>query len=331
VSGGTGAAPTATAVRARAPAKINLALHVGPRRADGYHDVATVYQAIDLYDEVLAETRADGLVSVQTSDLNGNPVAGVADDRTHLAVRAAHALRTRAGVGAGVHLRVRKQIPVAGGMAGGSADAAAALVACARLWGLPNEPAGLAELAAGLGSDVPFALLGGTALGTGRGERVAALPTGPPATWVLVTSSSGLSTPSVYAETDRYRAEHTVPAPQVDERLLRALSAGDLRLVAGSMRNELQDAAQVLRPELTDLIAAGSWAGALAGLVTGSGPSVALLVDDDVRATTVAAAVGPVARRLLPGAQVRTAHGPAPGAHLVGTPEPAANEITPRP
>jgi len=324
VSGGAGTASTGTAVRARAPAKINLALHVGPRQADGFHEVATVYQAVDLYDEVVVEVRADGVVSVKTSDLDGNPVTGVADDRTHLAVRAAHALRTEAGVGAGVHLWVRKQIPVAGGLAGGSADAAAALVACARLWGLPTESAGLAELAAGLGSDVPFALLGGTALGTGRGEQVAALPAGPPATWVLVTSSTGLSTPAVYAETDRYRAQHTVPAPQVDVRLLRALHAGDLRLVAGSMRNELQDAAQVLRPELADLIAAGTSAGALVGLVSGSGPSVALLVDDDVRATTVAAAVGPVARRLLPGVQVRIAHGPAAGAHLVGKPESSA-------
>lgn len=307
-------------VRARAPAKVNLSLHVGSPRPDGFHEIATVYQAVDLYDEVAA-TPWPGRLSVETRDPAGRRVPGLADDDRHLAVRAAAALRSHAGVRAGARLRVRKQIPVAGGLAGGSADAAAALLACDRLWGVSTPPAVLRTIAGGLGSDVPFALFGGTAVGTGRGEQVEPAAPGPRTTWVLVTCSSGLSTPAVYAETDRYRVGHTVPAPQVSARLLDALRAGDLRRVARCLRNELQDAALALRPELVDLLAAGHLAGALAGLVSGSGPSVALLVDDDARATAVAAAVGPVARRVLPDVRVQTVHGPAAGAHLVPRPD----------
>ena len=304
-----------TPVVSRAPAKVNLALHVGPRRADGFHDVATVYQAVDLYDEVVAESRRDGVVSVDTRDEGGNPVAGVDDDDRHLSVRAALALRSRLGVRAGVHLRVRKHIPVAGGLAGGSADAAAALVACNRLWGLDAEVSVLAELAAGVGSDVPFALLGGTAVGTGRGERLAPLAAAGRISWVVVTSQRGLSTAEVYAENDRAAGE--VAPPVVDPALLAALEVGDSATTARLLHNDLQPAAVRLRPTLAAILDAGRDAGALATLLSGSGPSALLLVPDGGRAGALSDAVRPRVLQLDTDAAVRVAHGPVSGAAVV--------------
>jgi len=304
-----------TPVVARAPAKVNLALHVGPRRADGFHDVATVYQAVDLYDEVVAESRPDGVVSVETRDEGGNPVAGVDDDDRHLSVRAALALQSRLGMRDGVHLRVRKHIPVAGGLAGGSADAAAALVACNRLWGLDVEVSVLAELAAGLGSDVPFALFGGTAVGTGRGERLAPLATAARISWVVVTSQRGLSTAEVYAENDR--AAGGVAPPVVDPALLAALERGDSATTARLLHNDLQPAAVRLRPTLAAILHVGRDAGALATLLSGSGPSALLLVPDGGPAEALADAVRPRVLQLDADAAVRVAHGPVPGAAVV--------------
>jgi len=304
-------------VLARAPAKINLALRVGPRRPDGFHDLATVYQAIDLHDEVLATQRPDAVVSVETTDLAGRPVAGVVDNADHLGVRAADALRRRYGVQSGVHLRVRKDIPVAAGLAGGSADAAATLVACTELWELGIDSASLLEVGAGLGSDVPFALLGGTALGSGRGERVATLTTATATTWVLVSSAPGLATPAVYGRTDAIRAGRELPAPAVDDELLAAVGSGDTGLLAAVLHNDLQPAALELRPGLTAVLNAGRAAGAAAGLVSGSGPTVLLLVRDGAEAVAVSAAVWPVAIAALTGAQMRTVCGPVAGAAVV--------------
>jgi len=304
-----------TPVVARAPAKVNLALHVGPRRADGFHEVATVYQAVDLYDEVVAESRRDGVVSVETRDDGGKPVAGVHDDDRHLSVRAALALQSRLGVRDGVHLRVRKHIPVAGGLAGGSADAAAAMVACNRLWGLDAEVRVLAELAAGIGSDVPFALFGGTAVGTGRGERLVPVAAAGRISWVVVTSQRGLSTAEVYAENDRSAGD--VASPVVDPALLAALERGDTAATAGLLRNDLQPAAVRLRPTLAAILDVGRDAGAVAALLSGSGPSALLLVPDGGPAEALAAAVRPRVLQLDADAAVRFAHGPVAGAAVV--------------
>ena len=302
-----------TPVVARAPAKLNLALHVGPLRTDGFHEIAIVYQAVDLYDEVTAEAGPDGVVSVETRDGAGGPVAGVDDDERNLAVRAALALQSRLGVRDGVHLRVRKQIPVAGGMAGGSADAAAALVACNRLWGLGADASMLAELAAGLGSDVPFALLGGTAVGTGRGERLVPVAAGR-TSWVVVTSPLGLSTAEVYAETDRQLVD--VSPPAVNPALVAALEREDLAAAAPLLHNDLQPAALRFRPTLAAIIDAGRDAGAVAGLLTGSGPTVVLLAPAETSAEALADTVRPRVRALDADAEVRVVHGPVRGAEL---------------
>lgn len=306
-----------TPVVARAPAKVNLALHVGPHCGDGFHEIAIVYQAVDLYDEVAAELRGDGAVSVETRDPAGHRVPGLDDDDRHLAARAAAALRDALGVRTGVHLRVRKQIPVAGGLAGGSADAAAALVACSRLWELDVDARELAELAVGLGSDVPFALLGGTAVGTGRGERLAPVAAATRTTWLVVSSPRGLSTAAVYAETDRLRGTREPPRPVVDPGLPAALERGDLAATAGLLHNDLQPAAVRFRPELAGLLDTGRAVGSLAALVSGSGPSVLLLVPDDVAAGALFADVQARARELAPDAAVRVVHGPVPGAAVL--------------
>lgn len=311
-------------VLVQAPAKINLALYVGPLRPDGYHDLATVYQAIDLHDQVRATLRSDGAVGVETVDGAGGPVVGVSDDDQHLAVLAARSLRARYGVTAGVHLHVRKDIPVAAGLAGGSADAAAALLACAELWGLRLDHGALMGLAAELGSDVPFALAGGTALGVGRGEQVRPLTTGMTTTWLLISSAPGLSTPAVYAQTDRVRGGSAVPLPQpphpprLPDDLLAAVRSGEVTRLAPLLHNDLQPAALQLRPGLADVLAAGRAAGSIAGLVSGSGPTVLLLVADGAHADAVAAAVAPTARAALSDVQLHTVHGPVAGARLVG-------------
>lgn len=303
-----------TAVTVRAPAKINLSLRVGPPRPDGYHTLATVFHAVHL-DDLVTATAVDGAaVTVEIADEHGDPVAGVPADESNLAVRAALRLREVAGLPtAGVHLALRKSIPVAGGMAGGSADAAAALVACAELWETGSTRHQLASLAAVLGADVPFALLGGCAVGTGRGEHLQPLSVGPPALhWVVAWSDTGLSTPAVFGVLDRLRAERPVPPPQIDPRLVTALERGLVGAVGMLVDNDLEEAALDLRPALATTLAAGRRAGARAGLVSGSGPTLAFLVD----AHSAARVARAVARE--PGvAGVRHVTGPAPGAARV--------------
>lgn len=305
---------TGEPVWARAPAKINLSLHVGARRPDGFHELATVYQAVDLFDEVGASVRDDGSLSVRTVDGHGRTVAGL-DGSRHLALRAATSLRERYRGTRGVHLDVVKRIPIAAGMAGGSADAAAALLACAAAWRLDVPAAELHDLAAALGSDVPFALTGGTAVGTGRGEQVAPVTATAQTHWVMVSSAPGLSTAAVYAAADRLGAVRPA-SPAVDHRLLPALAAGDRQALAGLLHNDLQPAALSLRPGLADVLGAGTAAGARAGIVSGSGPTLLLLVDDDTAAAAVTAQVAPVAAAVLAGSWLRTVSGPVPGARL---------------
>ncbi len=274
---------SAQAATARAPAKINIYLGVGPRRRDGYHELATVFHALDVADEVIAERDDKGRLSIEVEagqgacvDLESVPV-----DETNLAVQAAQALRRYAGVECGVRLRIVKRIPVAGGLAGGSADAAAALLACDAVWDTGCGRAELATLGARLGSDVPFALHGGTVLGSGRGERLAPVMSPTRLHWVLAVADGGLSTPAVYSELDSMRSASVVPPPRVPPDLLAALRVGDVEAVGAHLSNDLQPAACRLRPALTDVIETGRELGAVAGIVSGSGPTVVFLAADE--------------------------------------------------
>lgn len=264
------------AVRARVPGKINLHLAVGAVRPDGYHDLTTVFQAVALHDEVIVRPARALKITVE-----GEGARAVPTDRTNLAWRAAELLAASAGVPAAVHVELRRSIPVAGGMAGGSADGAATLLACAALWELSTTKPELADLAAELGSDVAFPLTGGTALGTGRGERLTPVLTSGEFHWVLAIAPFGISTAAAYAELDRLRAENAAPAPiGAPDEQLDALRSGDAARLAPTLANDLQAAALSVRPELGDVLAAGVAGGALAGIVSGSGPTCAFLCAD---------------------------------------------------
>ena len=274
------AAPTR--VRTRAPGKINVFLSVGTLQEDGYHDVATAYQAVSLYEDVSAEPADDFSVRF-TGPID---TASVPVDESNLAIRAARLVADAAGYRGGVRLTIDKQVPVAGGMGGGSADAAATLLAVDTLWGTALGREELLRLAAQLGADVPFAFAGGTAVGTGRGDELSPALAKGEFHWVLALSDDGLSTPAVYRaldeHRDRYRAD-IAPAPTtpvVDANVLQALRAGDADLLADCLYNDLQAPAMRLQPTLAATIEVGEKAGALAGLVSGSGPTVAFLVAD---------------------------------------------------
>lgn len=296
-------------ITVRAAAKINLHLGVGRVREDGFHPLDTVYQAIGIHDD-LRLTAADGL-SLDTLVAEHIDPAGVPAGADNIVLRAARLLAERSGRRATGAFEVRKDIPVAGGMAGGSADAAAALVASDRLWDLHTPDDVLLALAAELGSDIPFSLVGGTARGVGRGEVVTPVPDSGSWWWVAVPSAEGLSTPTVYRHFDTMRPDAPeTPAPA--EPLLAALATGEPLRLARALHNDLQEPAIDLRPELGDLIVRGESEGALRGLVSGSGPTVVFLCDsaDGARATAVA----------LAGAGhdvVLTATGPVAGAHVV--------------
>ncbi|MFF3504175.1 4-(cytidine 5'-diphospho)-2-C-methyl-D-erythritol kinase [Streptomyces sp. NPDC003247] len=295
-------------VTVRVPAKVNVQLGVGAARPDGFHDLANVFLAVGLYDEVTA-TPADALrVTCEGPDAGQVPL-----DRTNLAARAAIALAERYGRTPDVHLHIAKDIPVAGGMAGGSADGAAALLACDALWGTRATRDELLDICAGLGSDVPFSLVGGAALGTGRGEKLTALDTGGTFHWVFALAPRGLSTPAVFREFDRLAAGRDIPEPVASPDVLDALAEGDPDALAAAVSNDLQPAALSLFPELAGTLAAGRAAGALAALVSGSGPTTAFLVRD----TAAAAAVAEALRTSGTCRTVRTATGPAPGATVL--------------
>ncbi|WP_084247437.1 4-(cytidine 5'-diphospho)-2-C-methyl-D-erythritol kinase [Gordonia hydrophobica] len=297
---------------ARVPAKINLHLGVGPLRDDGFHELSTLYCALSLYDEVTVRAADDLSVTVR-----GESRRQVPADATNLAARAVVALATHAGTDPRVAITIAKNIPVAGGMAGGSADAAGALVAAARLWRLDITRDELLAIAADLGSDVPFSVVGGAALGTGRGERLLPVLHRGELHWVLAVAGTGLSTPDVYREIDRLRArdedQPTAAGTARPDPLLQALASGDVHAVAPLLHNDLQPAALSLQPMLRRTLRAGREAGALAGIVSGSGPTCAFLCADADAAVSVAAELSGsgVAKA------VRTASGPVPGARLV--------------
>ncbi|MGP4112192.1 4-(cytidine 5'-diphospho)-2-C-methyl-D-erythritol kinase [Streptomyces sp. 4N509B] len=323
------AAPEAPAVTVRVPAKVNVQLAVGPPGPDGFHELANVFLAVALHDDVTAAPAPPGTgirLACEGPDADAVPL-----DDSNLAARAAALLAAHHGLPTpDVDLHIAKDIPVAGGMAGGSADAAGALLACDALWGTATPAEELHALASRLGSDVPFCLLGGAALGQGRGERLTPLPVAGTFHWVFAVADGGLSTPAVYRECDRLRAAAepagqpaAEPAagaahePRPDPVLLAALRDGDAAALAARLpaANDLQPAALSLRPALADTLAAGRAAGALAGLVSGSGPTCAFLVADADAARAVAA-------RLADSGTCRSARvttAPAPGPTTIGT------------
>ena len=299
-------------VTVRVPAKLNLQLAVGPPSGDGYHDLVTVFHAVSLFDEVtVVSAGQDGIV------VTGEGADRVPADGDNLALRAVAALRAAmtgaAADRAGVHVTIAKRIPVAAGLAGGSADAAAALVACNELWRAGLSQAQLVEVAARVGSDVAFALLGGTAVGRGRGERLSpALAPATPYHWVLAFADGHLSTPEVYATLDRLRAAEAAE-PDLDAALMSALRSGDARLLGRALSNDLQQAAVTLFPALRKTLAAGLELGALGALVAGSGPTCVFLAASANRALDLAVSLSSagVCR------SVARVTGPVPGAAIV--------------
>lgn len=309
----TAPAATSDVVHARAPGKINVSLTVGALQEDGYHDVATAYQAVSLYEDVWA-TKSDGFSVEFGGSIDTSHLTTGADN---LAVRAARLLARSTGYRGGVHLRIEKNVPIAGGMGGGSADAAATLLACDALWGTERTRDQLLALGAELGADVPFALAGGTAIGTGRGDRLSPALAKGTFQWVLAIAEFGVSTPDVYGELDKHRERHAqdiFPAqqiPQVDSGVLQALRAGDPHMLAEVLHNDLQAPALHLAPGLGEVLQLGEENGALAGIVSGSGPTVAFLAADLDSALELQIALS--AARLT----VIRATGPVHGARII--------------
>ncbi len=298
-------------VTVRVPAKVNLQLSVGPREANGYHNLVSVFQAVSIFDDVTITKSHEG--SGVTISVTGEQTHGVPEDGSNLAVKAAHLIAEKFDFDADVHIEVKKSIPVAGGMAGGSADAAATLVAMDALYKLEATREELLELGSQLGSDVPFMIAGGTAVGTGRGDQLTAALSRGTYHWVFALSTVGLSTPAVYSECDRMRAELEVAEPKVSDSLMQALLSGNPELVGKSLSNDLQNPACSLRPALSLVLEVGRDYGALGAIVSGSGPTVAFLVADEEAgldlavALTASGVVGSVAR----------ATGPVHGARVI--------------
>ncbi|WP_369260035.1 4-(cytidine 5'-diphospho)-2-C-methyl-D-erythritol kinase [Streptomyces sp. R35] len=295
-------------VTVRVPAKVNVQLAVGGARPDGFHDLANVFLAVGLYDEVTVAPADELRITCAGPDAAQVPL-----DRTNLAARAALELARRYDLDPAVHLHIAKDIPVAGGMAGGSADGAGALLACDALWGTRASREELLDICAELGSDVPFSLVGGAALGVGRGEQLRTLEVGGTFHWVFAMAERGLSTPAVFREFDRMNEGVRIPEPVASQELLDALAKGDAGALARAVSNDLQPAALSLFPALADTLAAGRAAGALAALVSGSGPTTAFLAQDAESAHTVAEAL------LASGTcrSVRVTESPAPGATVL--------------
>lgn len=295
----------------RVPGKVNLALKVGAREPDGYHRLATVFQAVSIFDEVDVSPAEPGTCSVTVS---GPQAHLVPTDDSNLAVKAARALAQAAGISdrAGVRIAIKKDIPVTGGMAGGSADCAGALLACAQLWDLDSSLEELQEIGRTLGSDVPFAFIGGTALGTGRGDRVTPVLSRGKFHWVLAFSDGELSTPVVFRTFDRLSRSSDVPV--VPPGLFRALAAGDTAALGAELINDLEPAALALRPQLRDVLAAGIDLGAIGAVVSGSGPTCAFLAANELDATSIA--VGMSSMGLCRGVR-RVCGGSVPGAQIL--------------
>lgn len=299
--------PPEDAVHVRAPGKINLRLRVGPPRPDGYHPLATVFQAVNLYEDVRAEA-ADGI----TVSVSGRHAHLVPTDHRNLAHRAATLLADATGISRGAHLHITKGVPVAGGMGGGSADAAAALLACDLLWGTGLDREELGHLAAELGADVPFALTGQTALGLGRGDVLTPAMARGRYHWVLALSEEGLSTPEVFTALDE---AGTIPPNRrvtIPPTMMKALLSGNPRALTRHLVNDLAEPAIALRPQIAQVLAAFETTDALTAIVSGAGPTVAALATDHTSAVAIAEQV----RATAVADEVLVVHGPVPGARL---------------
>jgi 4-diphosphocytidyl-2-C-methyl-D-erythritol kinase len=296
------------------PAKVNLQLSVGPRESDGYHQLVTVFQAISIFDEVTVKIGEQGTGINLT--VAGDQIHGVPTDSTNLVVKAIELIADKFELDIDVSVDVKKSIPVAGGMAGGSADAAAAIVAIDELYSIEMTREEMHSIAAQLGSDVPFLLSGGTAIGQGRGDQLTAALSRGTYHWVLALSSVGLSTPAVYSECDRLRQGLDISDPQISDALMQALLTADPSNVGKLLVNDLQPAACSLRPALRLILDVGQEYGALGAIVSGSGPTVAFLVSDEEHGLDLAVAlsasgvVGSVTRAFGPvhGAKVIESH-----------------------
>ena len=298
-------------VTARVPAKVNLQLSVGPLGSDGFHEVTTVFQAISLFDDVTVATAEskDGIkISISGQTSNGVPV-----DNSNLAVKAAQLMIENYDLPKDLSIKLKKEIPVAGGMAGGSADAAGVIVGLDSLFELGLSRDEMESVGSKIGSDVPFSICGGVAIGTGRGDQITPALAKGNYNWVLALSGQGLSTPAVYQECDRLREGLSIAPPVVSEQLMQALRAGDAKALGKALTNELQPAACSLRPALRLVLDVGVDYGALGGIVSGSGPTVAFLVSDDDHAMdlTVALSSSGVVSSVV------RASGPTNGARII--------------
>ncbi|RRR99548.1 4-(cytidine 5'-diphospho)-2-C-methyl-D-erythritol kinase [Glycomyces terrestris] len=307
MTGQTAPAAPPVGVSVDVPAKINPHLGVGDARADGYHALSTVYQAISLHDTVTAEPREEPGIEITIS---GEGAGELPTDEGNLAHKAAKLVALYAGIKPAVKLHLNKRIPVAGGLAGGSADAAGALVACARLWEVAIGDAELHRLAAGLGSDVPFCLKGGTAIGTGRGEELTPVQAKGSWNWVVATTDTQISTPECYKEVDRLREDGIGRYSSDVGPIVTAFEQGaDADALARLLVNDMEAAAVSLRPQLASLMHGGLEEGALAAHVSGSGPTVLFLATDVKHAVALARRI-----RMRGGARsVHLAHGPVAG------------------
>jgi len=272
-----------------------------------------VFQAISIYDDLTLRFAEPGTGIVLRA--SGSTAHGVPLDATNLAYRAAQLMIDRHDLDSDISIHIKKEIPVAGGMAGGSADAAAVIVAFDALYELGLSRDGMEQIGAELGSDVPFAITGGIAIGRGRGDHLTPVLARGSYNWVLALASQGLSTQSVYNECDRLRTGLEIARPQVGDSILQALRAGDAPMLGKSFSNDLQSAACSLRPALRLVLAVGIDYGALGAIVSGSGPTVAFLVQDEERALDLTVALS--ASGVVAG--VIRATGPTHGARVIET------------
>ena len=297
-------------VRVRASGKINLALRVGGVRPSGYHPLATVFQSVSLFDEIAVRWAEPGRFgcSVQGEQADQVPC----DDR-NLAVRAARLLANEYGPARlGAEIIIRKTIPVAGGMAGGSADAAGALLACSVLWDLDTTPDELRGLGSSLGADVPFQLMGGTALGTGRGDELVPVLSRGSYHWVLALSADELSTPQVFARFDELNPEAPDELAMPTD-VMNALVAGDASALGSALINDLEPAAAAMRPDLVRILQTGRELGALGAIVSGAGPTCAFLAANETAAVDLSVQLS--SQGLC--RAIRRVTGPVPGARLI--------------
>jgi 4-diphosphocytidyl-2-C-methyl-D-erythritol kinase len=298
-------------VTVRVPAKVNLQLSVGPRESDGYHQLVTVFQAISIFDDVTIKIGEQG--SGVKLTVSGDQIHGVPTDSSNLVVKAVELIADKFEIDIDVSIDIKKSIPVAGGMAGGSADAAATIVAIDELYSLDMTREEMHSLASKLGSDVPFLLSGGTAIGQGRGDQLTAALSRGTYHWVLALSSVGLSTPAVYGECDRLRQGLDISEPQISDVLMQALLSADPSHVGKLLVNDLQPAACSLRPALRLILDVGQEYGALGAIVSGSGPTVAFLVSDEEHGLDLAVALS--ASGVV--GSVTRAYGPVHGAKVI--------------